>query len=110
MSEDLVIKAMSEMAAEKISSAAGPKTLSPSSHRMVEKTDSWLMPVITSFQLPFCSQYASDGWYEQLGGESSPLADAILDRIMFNSYKIPIVSADPNKSISMCELYDRKGM
>ncbi len=58
----------------------------------------------------FCSQYASDGWYEQLGGQSSPLADAILDRIMFNSYKIPIVSADPNKSISMRELYDRKGM
>ena len=58
----------------------------------------------------FCSQYASDGWYEQLGGQSSPLADAILDSITFNSYKIPIVSADPNKSISMRELYDRKGM
>jgi len=26
----------------------------------------------------FCSQYLQEGWYEQLGGEASPLADAIL--------------------------------
>jgi DNA replication protein DnaC len=24
----------------------------------------------------FCSQYLQEGWYEQLGGESSPLADS----------------------------------
>ena len=29
----------------------------------------------------FCSQYAFEEWYEQLGGGDSPLADAIIDRI-----------------------------
>ena len=29
----------------------------------------------------FCSQYHQDGWYDQLGGDDSPLAEAILDRI-----------------------------
>lgn len=53
----------------------------------------------------FCSQYRSDGWYEQLGGDDSPLADAILDRIVHDSYKINIESLDPNKDISMREVY-----
>lgn len=38
----------------------------------------------------FCSQYRAEGWYEQLGGYDGPLADAILDRIMHNAYKINI--------------------
>jgi DNA replication protein DnaC len=29
----------------------------------------------------FCSQYHDNGWYDQLGGDDSPLAEAILDRI-----------------------------
>ena len=29
----------------------------------------------------FCSQYAFSEWYDQLGGNASPLADAIIDRI-----------------------------
>ena len=29
----------------------------------------------------FCSQYHDSGWYDQLGGDDSPLAEAILDRI-----------------------------
>ena len=53
----------------------------------------------------FCSQYLQEGWYEQLGGESSPLADAILDRIVYDSYKINIQSIDPSKDISMREVY-----
>lgn len=53
----------------------------------------------------FCSQYRHEGWYEQLGGASSPLADAILDRIIHDSYKINIESADPARDISMRELY-----
>jgi DNA replication protein DnaC len=40
----------------------------------------------------FCSQYRSEGWYEQLGGSDSPLSDA---------YKINIESIDPSKDISM---------
>ena len=53
----------------------------------------------------FCSQYHQDGWYEQLGGEASPLADAILDRIVHDAYKIRIESLNPERDISMREVY-----
>ena len=53
----------------------------------------------------FCSQYTKDDWYEQLGGEDSPLTDAILDRIVHDSYVIDIVPIDPSKDISMREVY-----
>lgn len=53
----------------------------------------------------FCSQYRADGWYEQLGGNDGPLADAILDRIVHDAYKINIESIDPSKDISMREVY-----
>lgn len=53
----------------------------------------------------FCSQYREEGWYEQLGGDASPLADAILDRIVHDAYKINIESLDPSKDISMREIY-----
>lgn len=53
----------------------------------------------------FCSQYRPDGWYEQLGGDASPLADAILDRIVHDAYKINIESVDSAKDISMREIY-----
>lgn len=56
----------------------------------------------------FSSQYHPDDWYDQLGGEDSPLADAILDRIVHDSYKINIVPIDPSKDISMRELYGLK--
>lgn len=53
----------------------------------------------------FCSQYSSDGWYEQLGGTDSPLADAILDRIVHDAYKINIEPVDPSRDFSMREVY-----
>lgn len=53
----------------------------------------------------FCSQYFHEGWYEQLGGDKSTLADAILDRIVHDSYKIHIVNVDKSKDISMREVY-----
>lgn len=53
----------------------------------------------------FCSQYRPDGWYEQLSGNDGPLADAILDRIMHDAYKINIESIDPSKDVSMREVY-----
>lgn len=56
----------------------------------------------------FCSQYRQEGWYEQLGGDASPLADAILDRIVHDSYIIDIVSIDPSKDLSMREVYGLK--
>lgn len=37
----------------------------------------------------FCSQTAPEGWYEKLG-EAPAVADAILDRIVHDSYKILI--------------------
>ena len=52
----------------------------------------------------FCSQFLEEGWYNQLGGEET-LADAIMDRISYDSYKINIVSIDPSKDISMREVY-----
>lgn len=56
----------------------------------------------------FCSQYQRDGWYEQLGGDASPLADAILDRIVHDAYMIDIIPVDPSKDISMREIYGLK--
>ena len=44
-------------------------------------------------------------FYNQLGGDDSPLADAILDRIIHDGYSIDITSIDPNKDISMREVY-----
>jgi len=53
----------------------------------------------------FCSQYHQDGWYDQLGGDDSPLAEAILDRIKHESYKINIVASSPQGYKSMREIY-----
>lgn len=53
----------------------------------------------------FCSQVHWDGWYEQLGGDDSPLADAILDRIIYDAYRIHIQSTDPKHDKSMREVY-----
>ncbi|QSX09571.1 IS21-like element helper ATPase IstB [Alkalibacter rhizosphaerae] len=53
----------------------------------------------------FCSQYRHEGWYEQLGGDDSPLADAILDRIVHDAYRINIESIDPSRDFSMREVY-----
>ncbi len=53
----------------------------------------------------FCSQYKQEGWYEQLGRNASPLADAILDRIVHDSYIIDIVQIDPSKDLSMRKVY-----
>jgi DNA replication protein DnaC len=54
----------------------------------------------------FCAQYRKEGWYEQLDGDDDPLADAILDRIIHDSYEINIESRDPSKDISMRESMD----
>ena len=53
----------------------------------------------------FCYQYDSSGWYEQLGGDDSPLAEAILDRIKHDAYKINIVPTDPANYRSIREVY-----
>ena len=53
----------------------------------------------------FCSQFREEGWYERLGGDDNPLADAIMDRIAYDSYKIDIESVDPSKDESMRKRY-----
>ena len=53
----------------------------------------------------FCSQYDPSGWYDQLGGDDSPLAEAILDRIKHDAYKINIIPTDPTHYKSMREVY-----
>ena len=53
----------------------------------------------------FCSQYCFEKWYDQLGGEASPLADAIIDRIAHDSYRINITSIDTAHDKSMREVY-----
>ena len=53
----------------------------------------------------FCSQFRESEWYQQIGNGESTLADAIMDRISYDSYKIEIESADPTRDISMREVY-----
>lgn len=53
----------------------------------------------------FCSQFLESEWYERLSSNDSPLADAIMDRIAYDSYKIDIESINPKKDISMREVY-----
>ena len=51
------------------------------------------------------SQFREEEWYQQICGGESTLADAIMDRISYDSYKIDIESADPSRDISMREVY-----
>lgn len=53
----------------------------------------------------FCSQYDDSEWIEQLGNAEGPLAEAILDRIIHDAYRIKIEAIDPDKDISMREVY-----
>ena len=53
----------------------------------------------------FCSQYEFEEWYDQLGGDDSPLADAIIDRIAHDSYRINITSIDAEHDILIREVY-----
>lgn len=53
----------------------------------------------------FCSQYRESEWYNQICNGESTLADAIMDRISYDSYKINIEGVDPSKDISMREVY-----
>lgn len=53
----------------------------------------------------FCSQFRESEWYQQSCDGESTLADAIMDRISYDSYKIDIESVDPAKDLSMREVY-----
>ena len=51
------------------------------------------------------SQFRESEWYQQICDGESTLADAIMDRISYDSYKIDIESVDPAKDLSMREVY-----
>ena len=53
----------------------------------------------------FCSQFRESEWYQQICDGESTLADAIMDRISYDSYKIDIESVEPSKDLSMREVY-----
>lgn len=53
----------------------------------------------------FCSQFRESEWYQQICSGESTLADAIMDRISYDSYKIDIECIDPSKDLSMREVY-----
>ena len=53
----------------------------------------------------FCSQFRESEWYDLLLGGETPLADAIMDRITYDSYKIEIECSDKSRDISMREVY-----
>lgn len=53
----------------------------------------------------FCSQFREAEWYERLCENATFLADAIMDRILYDAYKINIESIEPKKDISMREVY-----
>lgn len=53
----------------------------------------------------FCSQYEFEEWYDQLGGDDSPLADVIIDRIAQDSYRINVTSIGAKHDTLMLEVY-----
>lgn len=53
----------------------------------------------------FCSQFEEKDWYSQICNGESTLADAIMDRISYDSYKINIEYIDKTKDRSMREVY-----
>lgn len=53
----------------------------------------------------FCSQYDFNGWYDQLGGDDSPLSEETLGRIKHDAYKINIIPTGPANYRSMREVY-----
>ena len=53
----------------------------------------------------FCSQFREEEWSQQICSGKGTLADAIMDRISYDSYKINIESIDPSKALSMREVY-----
>ena len=97
------------------------KTLSKYTKPTLLIIDEWLLLKLTEFESKnlfelihkrrkktstiFCSQFKEEGWYDRLGGDDNPLADAIMDRIVYDAYKINIEGIDPAKDLSMREVY-----
>ena len=65
----------------------------------------WYIKDVKKSSTIFCSQFRESEWYQQICDGESTLADAIMDRISYDSYKIDIESVDPSKDLSMREIY-----
>ena len=77
-------------------------------HDILELLHIWVFPARRRRKKSstiFCSQYDCNGWFDQLGGDDSPLAEAILDRIKHDAYKINIIPTDLANYRSMREVY-----
>ena len=72
---------------------------------LLKPTDTEQKDIFELLHRIFCSQYVFEEWHDQLGGEASPLADAIIDRIAHDSYQINITSIDAEHDKSMREVY-----
>ncbi|MEO1785089.1 ATP-binding protein, partial [Thermodesulfobium sp. 4217-1] len=53
----------------------------------------------------FYFQFCQEGWYKRFGSNDNPLADAILDRIVHDAYKINIEYIDQPKEMPMREVF-----
>jgi len=53
----------------------------------------------------FCSQYEPSGWYDQLGGDDSPLAEAILDRIKHDASLRNLMLNVISDKVEHCKLF-----
>ena len=53
----------------------------------------------------FCSQFRENEWYQQICSGESTLADAIMDRISYDSYKSILKALIQVKDLSMREVY-----
>ena len=84
------------------------KVMAKYANPVVMLLDKWLLLKPTDSEQRIysnCSHYEFEEWYEQLGGDASPLADAIIDRIAHDSYRINITSIDAEHDISIREVY-----
>jgi DNA replication protein DnaC len=76
---------------------------------MGTKEVQWLMEIAQQredLSTIFCSQVAPSDWYDILNKAGGRVADAIMDRIVNNTYQIAINSMDSEKNISMRALYN----
>ncbi len=53
----------------------------------------------------FCSHQHNRGWYDQIGGDDSPLEEVILDRSKHDAYKAHIIPTNPTNYRSMWKVY-----
>ena len=75
--------------------------------RRLTPAESYIMPEIAEARckrsMIFCTQYEPEGWYERINPDpesESPISEAIMDRIIHNSFIMPI-----DGRISMRERY-----